>query len=258
VGGMCATECRTIDTVMTLLPQYEARMNKLLAEVAPHCDRVKPGARALELGAAQGLFVYALRNAGYDARGIEPWEPAIENSRKVAARTGIELEVDRGRAEELPYEEEEFDLVVALSVMEHVDDHNAVFREVHRVLRRGGGFYFHTTSALNPRQHEIAGFPLFPWYPRSLQRRIMRWAAENRPSLVGGTTAPALNWFTPWGVKRDLRSAGFQDIVERWDLKDSQSFDGWRRSALRIVRSAKPLRFAAEFIRPGSGYLAIK
>jgi SAM-dependent methyltransferase len=255
---MLATERRTIDQVIERLPNSEARMNKLLAEVAPHCERIGPGARVLELGAAQGSLVYALCNAGYDACGIEPWEPAIETSRKLAERTGIEIEIAAGRAEDLPYEDQEFDFVIAQSVMEHVEDHTAAFQEAHRVLRSRGGFYFHTTSALNPRQHEIRGFPLFPWYPPSLKRRIMRWAAEKRPSLVGGTAAPAINWFTPWGVKRDLRSAGFQEVVERWDLKHDQSFEGWRGSALKLVRSAKPLRFAGEFVKPGSGYLAIK
>jgi SAM-dependent methyltransferase len=255
---MLATELRTIDQVMDRVHRAQARMDRLLGEVAPHCERIRPGASVLELGAAQGLLLYALRKAGYDARGIEPWGPAIETSRELSGRTGIEIEIAPGRAEDLPYEDEQFDFVVALSVMEHVDDPMAAFREAHRVLRPEGGFYFHTTSALHPRQHEIRGFPLFPWYPPALKRRIMRWAAEKRPSLVGGTTTPAVNWFTPWGVKRDLRSAGFRKIVERWDLKHEQSFDGWRSSALKIVRSAKPLRFAGEFLKPGSGYLAIK
>lgn len=258
MDGMCATERRTFDEVVDRLPESEARMSKILAEVAPHCERIGPGARVLELGAAQGLLVYALLNAGYDAHGIEPWGPAIEASRLLAESTGVEIGIERGRAEDLPYEDAEFDLVIALSVMEHVDDHMAAFREAHRVLRHGGAFYFHTTSALNPRQHEIAGFPLFPWYPGPLKRRIMRWAAEKRPALVGGTIAPAINWFTPWGAKRDLRAAGFREVVERWHLKHDQSFDGWRRSALKVVRSAKPLQLAAEFIKPGSGYLAIK
>jgi SAM-dependent methyltransferase len=255
---MLATEQRTIDQAMVLIPETEARLDKLLGELAPHCERVRPGSSVLELGAAQGLLVYALQRAGYDVRGIEPWEPAIETSRKIAQRLGVEIDITPGRAEDLPYEDEEFDLVIALSVMEHVEDCMAAFREAHRVLRPKGGFYFRTTSALDPRQDEIRGFPLFPWYPQPLKRRIMRWAAEKRPSLIGGTTSPAINWFTPWRVRRDLRSAGFREIVERWDLKHDQSFDGWRSSALRIVRSAKPLRFAGEFIKPGSGYLAIK
>jgi SAM-dependent methyltransferase len=258
VTEMFATEQRTIDQVVDLLPEYEARMEKLLGEVGPHCERIRPGASVLELGAAQGLLLYAFRKAGYDARGIEPWEPAIETSRELAKRTETEIEIARGRAEDLPYEDEQFDFVLAYSVIEHVDDYMASFREAHRVLRPRGGFYLNTTTALGARQHEIRGFPLFPWYPRPLKRRIMRWAAEKRPSLVGGTTAPAINWFTPWGMKRDLRSAGFRDVVERWDLKHDQSFEGWRSGALKVVRSARPLRFAGEFIKPGSGFLAIK
>jgi SAM-dependent methyltransferase len=254
---LCASERRTIDQVMALLPEYEATMDQVLREVSPHCERVRPGAHVLELGAAQGLFLNVLRRSGYDACGIEPWEPAIETGREVARRTGVETDIRQGRAEDLPFEEDQFDFVFALSVMEHVRDPMAVFSEVHRVLEPGGGFYFHTTSALQRRQNEIRGFPLFPMYPAPLQRRIMDWAAHRHPSWVGGTMTPAINWFTPWGLRRDLRSAGFRAVVERWDLKHNQ-FEGLRGRAVNLARSSKPLRLAGEFAKPGSGWLAIK
>jgi SAM-dependent methyltransferase len=251
-----ASEQRDIETVLELLPGVEAKMPILLKRFEPHWH-VPPGARVLDVGAAQGMYITALKKLGYDARGVEPWRQARETSRDLVRRTGVETDIVEGRAEDLPFGSEEFDLVIAASVMEHVEDPVGVFREIRRVLRPGGAFYFHTTSKLGRKQNEIAGFPLFPWYPDPLKRRIMRWAVDRRPSLVGGTAMPAYNWFTPWGLRRDLTEAGFRKVVERWNLMRDEELDGWRRRALRLVRSNGGLRFAGEFLAPGSGYLAI-
>ena len=230
----------------------------LLGRIAPHCERVKPGARVLDLGTAQGLNVLAFNRAGYDASGVEPWLPAIETGRELAREMDVEVDLVEGMGEKLPFPNEEFDLVIANAVMEHVRDPKEVFREVYRVLRPGGGFYFHTTTALARKQDEIKWFPLFAWYPDRLKRRIMDWAAAKHPSWIGHTTMPAYNWFTPWGVRRDLGEAGYARVVERWDLVRDEEFEGWQRSALRLFRSRKRLRTVGEFVKPGSGYLALK
>lgn len=48
----------------------------------------------------------------------------------------------------LPFESGSFDLATANMVVEHLDRPLEQFREIHRVLRRGGVFLFHTPNAL--------------------------------------------------------------------------------------------------------------
>jgi 2-polyprenyl-3-methyl-5-hydroxy-6-metoxy-1,4-benzoquinol methylase len=253
-----ADELRDLETVKAQLLEDEETVATVMDRVAPHCALVRPGARVLEVGAAQGAIVLALTRAGYEAQGVEPWAPAIATGRQLADELGVAIDLVEGAGESLPFREQEFDLAIAISVMEHVNDPIAVFREVHRVLRPGGGFFFHTTTRLARKQDEIKWFPLFAWYPDSLKRRIMAWAAANRPSWIGGTPTPAFNWFTPWGVRRDLRDAGFSEVLERWDLVRDEELEGWRRTALRLARSNRVVRFLGEFVNPGSGYLALK
>ncbi len=226
-------------------------------------DRVKPlfpldpPLRVLDLGAAQGVTVTCFARLGFEAEGVEPWLPAIEVSRELAQRTGIETKIVPGSGEAIPLESGSLDFVHAHSVMEHVDDPDQVFREVNRVLRPGGGFFFSTTSALCPKQFEIARFPLFPWYPPPLRRWIMDWAMDHHPHLVGNTTRPAYHWFRHRKTRRDLERAGFSQAIDRWTLRRGE-LEGVRGAFVEACAANRAVRFVGDLTTPGVEYLALK
>ena len=252
-----ATEQRDAASAIGRLPALERDVAKLVERLRPHIP-LEPGARVLDLGAAQGVFVAALARAGFDAVGVEPWDEARAVARDVGDQLGLDLELADGTAASIPFPDASFDLLHAQSVMEHVPDYHAAFREAHRVVKPGGGFWFMTTSALCPRQNEIRGFPLFPWYPGPLKRRIMDWAVENAPERVGHTTMPAYHWFTPRMARRALAEVGFSRVLDRWELKRDEELSGWRRQAFGLVRSRGPLKLGADVAVRDSAYLAIR
>lgn len=253
-----ASEERSVEEALAHLEDAEKRaLPRTLARLRRRID-IPDGARVLELGSAQGTYLTALERMGFRPSGVEPWEPAIENARELAKHTGIQPDIVHGFAEDLPFEDNTFDLAIAMSVMEHVDDPMRVFREVHRVLKPGGGFWFFTGSRLYPFQVEIARFPLFPWYPTRLQRRIMRWAVRTRPHLVGHTQRPAMHWYTPWGTRRMLREAGFSDSAERWDLIDPDELAGYKRLGVIAVQRVPGVRLLGAVGTGAIAFLAIK
>jgi hypothetical protein len=145
-----------------------------------------------------------------------------------------------------------------MSVIEHVLDVEGAFAEASRVLRPGGVFWFYTASSMCPRQQEIRGFPLFGWYPDRLKRRIMAWAKENRPSLVGNTQTPAINWFTPRKARRMLRVAGFSRVYDQWDIPRLPEDSAMKRSVIAFIASTPLTKFVGNLLRPGCIYLAVK
>ena len=251
-----ATERADLDTALARLPEAEAFLERTLKRVEPFVP-LRPPARVLDIGAAQGVTLTAYAKRGYQAVGVEPWEPAIEVSRELARATGVHLDIRPGVAEALPFEDESIDFVNAYSVLEHVDDPDLVLREAFRVLRRPGAFLFSTTSAISPFQVEIAGFPLFPWYPPPLQRRIMSWATEKRPALVGNTTRPAIHWFKHRDVRRSAREAGFQETVDRWKMRKGER-DGRLGSLIDLAATNRAVRLAGDVAASGMEYLVIK
>lgn len=250
-----STESQSLELAQNLLEESDDWMRKLLARLGPY---VPPGRlRVLEIGAAQGRSLIALARQGHEAVGVEPWRAALEVARRLAESEGVEIDIVEGRAESLPFDDAQFDVVLAFSVIEHVIDLEASLREVNRVLKPGGIFWFSTASSLCPHQNEISRFPLFGWYPNPLKLRIMDWAKRERPHLVGYTETPAIHWFTPAKARRKLSEAGFAEVLDRWTLRLANEA-GLRRHVLRLVKISPALRALADVAVEGCAYAARK
>lgn len=107
-------------------------LSRLLARLDPP---LPPQARVLDVGCGTGANGPVLAEGGRFAVGLDfsPIPLGLDGtgSRGHAARL-------RGDAGRLPFATASFDLVVALDVLEHLDDDAAAARELFRVLRPGG------------------------------------------------------------------------------------------------------------------------
>ena len=89
------------------------------------------GPKILDVGCGTGANLEMLAQYG-EARGVDVSDDALEFCRRKG------LDAEKGLAEELPFEDESFDVVTALDVVEHLDDDVAGLKEMHRVLKKGG------------------------------------------------------------------------------------------------------------------------
>lgn len=109
----------------------------LLAGLDPPLPR---GARVLDVGCGTGANTPVLAAEGRSVVGLDPSPLALGlHQRRVpeAAGRGATRRV-RGHAGQLPFADASFDLVVALDVLEHLDDDRAAAAELRRVVRTGG------------------------------------------------------------------------------------------------------------------------
>jgi SAM-dependent methyltransferase len=91
-----------------------------------------PNPRILDVGCGTGANLKMLAAHG-QAEGVDISQQAVDFCRERGLNS-----VKLGAAEDLPYENDSFDLVTALDVVEHLDDDVAGLRDMRRVLRRDG------------------------------------------------------------------------------------------------------------------------
>jgi len=145
---------------------------------------LKPGDRILEIGCGIGTVVAELAGQGYDAMGTDISQVAIEYGR--AKYGNIRLEVQP--AEELPYTDGTFDVVLSFDLFEHIARIDRHVGEVHRVLKPGGHYLFETPNKLSNVVAETLTYKSLRWRrvhpslhtPGQLRRRLARHGFETR------------------------------------------------------------------------------
>lgn len=99
------------------------------------------GKRVLCLAGAGGLQAPMLACAGADVTVLDLSERMLDKDREVAAREGLDIRIEHGNMCDLSrFADESLDLVLNPPSLFYVPDVTPVFREVYRVLKRGGSF----------------------------------------------------------------------------------------------------------------------
>ena len=117
-----------------------------------------PGERVLDLGCGAGTdSLVAAQMVGPEGRvtGIDMTREMLAKARAAAAQMGASnAEFLESEAEQLPFPDESFDVVVSNGVIDLIPDKDAVFAEIHRVLRPGGRIQIADVTIQNPVSEE--------------------------------------------------------------------------------------------------------
>lgn len=212
---------------------------------------------ALEIGAGTGYFSLNLLAGGrvdrVTATDIAPG--MLEALERNAAELGLEVEAVVADAEELPFDDASFDLVLGHAVLHHIPDLGRAFTEFARVLRPGGVVAF----CGEPSAH---GDQLAAWPKRAALAAAPAWrrAIGAGPRDEAGGTDPDyghaledevdVHAFDPSAIEATMSGAGLVDVRIRgeellanlygWVLRTLESTaaqdeipDRWRVFAFR-------------------------
>lgn len=117
--------------ILQTLKEYELKQPRLSSRLS-----------VLDLGCGGGLLSNFLAQANYQVTGIDLSLSSISLAqRKDATQTVRYLQ---GDVKALPFENQSFDVVCAMDLLEHVEEPNLVIKEASRVLKPQGLFFFHT------------------------------------------------------------------------------------------------------------------
>jgi len=124
----------------------------------------QPGARVLDVGCGVGQVVARLREAGFDAHGVDVSEPNIERARQFSDQ----CQFYNGQI--LPFADHHFASAGALNVLEHVDQPEAFIKELVRVVQPSGKIVLSS-----PNFFRVLGFRDYHPKMRGVRHKISNW-----------------------------------------------------------------------------------
>jgi len=98
------------------------------------------GKRVLEIGVGAGSDHLNWAKAGADLFGVDLTEKGIETTSKRLSCYDLKSNLQRADAENLPFEDNYFDIVYSWGVIHHSEDTEQIIKEISRVLKPGGKF----------------------------------------------------------------------------------------------------------------------
>ena len=190
----------------------------------PAFDRYLPdfyneSTRVLDVGCGGGRLMKHLISKGVSPEniiGIDPSQPMLVHAQKDLPESGFE----RGSAEDLPFPDESFDLLVSHMVFHQMDAQTLARAtdNMYRVLKKGGSLCFIDTNPIGPIE----------WRNKSNQYVMQE---------------------TPWGVEVPVFVHSLHRLLENFKKTGFQIFEGGSLPVLAEGQLADP----AEYARYSSG-----
>jgi ubiquinone/menaquinone biosynthesis C-methylase UbiE len=110
---------------------YQARMNVGLRCLPDHCDKI------LDVGYGSGLLMPTLARHARELYGVDI-HPRAKDVTEALARLGVKATLSQADARQLPFEAEQFDVVLTFSFLDYVRPVGPYIDEMLRVTKKGG------------------------------------------------------------------------------------------------------------------------
>lgn len=117
-------------------------VNELLSDIGGK------GKKLLDVSCKEGDILESVKSKGFICRGTN-----FESNSRHPQDTAVDYDVDLRKG--LPYDDESFDIVLLVEVLEHISCHDDIIRELSRILKPGGRLILTTPNVmrLNSRVH---------------------------------------------------------------------------------------------------------
>jgi ubiquinone/menaquinone biosynthesis C-methylase UbiE len=191
---MAATDIKQRHRAMWASGDYPF-IAEIVAPVSEHMVReagIGPGQRVLDVAAGTGSSAIPAAQTGAEVIASDLTPELFEAGRRRAAEGGVELEWVEADAENLPFGDAEFDVVMSAIGAMFAPNHEAVARELLRVCKPGG-----TVAMAN-------------WTPEGLIGQMFKVMGPYAPPPPPGATPPPR-----WGSEdhvREMFGDGLSDL----------------------------------------------
>lgn len=161
--------------------------------------------KCLEVGCGRGSLSAYFADAGWDCTLLDISDKAIGLARDAFIAAGLEANFDVGDCLQLPYEDNSFDLVFSIGLLEHFENYDTVIEEQVRILKPGALFIGYVVPEL----------------PENLQKNYV-WVNELLQALFPEEVKQTQQRKTDI-YRSDELSPGYIRAMEKFGLKQCQA-----------------------------------
>ncbi|MDG5497696.1 bifunctional 2-polyprenyl-6-hydroxyphenol methylase/3-demethylubiquinol 3-O-methyltransferase UbiG [Niveispirillum sp. BGYR6] len=176
----------------------------------PKAARPLDGIRIVDVGCGGGLLSEPLARLGASVTGVDAAEKNVKTAAAHAAETGVTVDYRATTAEALVEAGEQFDVVLAMEIVEHVADVDLFLEAVGKLVKPGGLVFMATLNrtAKGWLLGVVAAEYVLGWLPRGTHD----WKKFLRPSeLVGGLRRAGV-------AVRDISGVAYNPISDKFSL----------------------------------------
>ena len=173
-------------------------------------------ARLLDVGCGGGILSESLARLGAKVTGIDAGDETLTVARLHRIESGLEIDYRLCTAEEMAASEEQrFDVVTCMELLEHVPDPAAVVAACAQLVRPGGHVFFATLNR-TPKAYALAVLTA-EYLLGMLPRGTHDYDRFVRPSELDA-------WARPHDLSlTELRGVSYQPLARRYSLSDDVS-----------------------------------
>jgi len=145
-------------------------------QILKSMDKYRSNNRILDVGCGNGIFLSVAKELGWDCYGLELSTAGVKYCKEKG------LNAYEGILKELYDKLPEFDIIVSIEVMEHINNPNEELALFYKKLRKGGAVYITTpnfnglTRYLTKSNFDIVSYPghLSYYTPKTLKKAFKR------------------------------------------------------------------------------------
>lgn len=186
------------DSLLADVENRGRKAAKIRAVLADEGALDRPNYRILDIGCSYGLILKQLTPVAGLGVGID-----ID---RISGNSTENVCFARADAENLPFVDGSFDIVICNHVYEHTDHADRLLGEINRILSNTGVCYF-----AGPNKYELFephyGLPFLSWLPRKLADRYMR--------LTGKGVSYPEKPYSPPQIRHLLRNFDITSYTEK-------------------------------------------
>jgi len=190
--------------------RVQNRLNrKISKEMLVHCkEHIKiNGKTILDIGCGAGECLVTFAIDGGIVTGLTPRNIEIETAKIWLKQQKLKGTLVKGVAEDLPFEDNSFDMIILAQCIEHVKDRDVVMDEMYRVLKPKGHLLITAPNNIQPYEHHFKTIWL-PFTPKPLCKLYVKYILNKDPHILDN-----IHWITRYGIMNNLTKRGFKHIA---------------------------------------------